>query len=242
MGHRLLILQTPQKTNSPQQRQVRHPAACGNGLWSCGWYCCCWCSLCPVAPLAGPDRRRQGIIHLRTSPWFFGLRSKLRFLILRKGFGVDHWNIVLRPRSVVRVVKGSPLRISLVSTSQRIWRIWQSTIVSFMDGLVETPSGCSLRRSSGCRFMVQILRANHYLPLGTMIHANGIPHLQTVWFMSMRAKEQQRFVFVGAQATLLSLPICQFQQGTGLSPWPNPNNQVGHCCSEGKICHAPTKI
>ena len=46
-------------------------------------------------PLAGPDRRRQGIIHLRTSPWFFGLRSKLRFLILRKGFGVDHWNIVL---------------------------------------------------------------------------------------------------------------------------------------------------
>ena len=42
-----------------------------------------------------------------------------------------------------------------------------------MDGLVETPSGCSLRRSSGCRFMVQILRAKDTTSANLRMPATG---------------------------------------------------------------------
>lgn len=67
-------------------------------------------------------------------------------------------------------------------------------------------------------------------------------HLQALWVVRRRAKEQVRFVPFVAQATFVSLPVCQLQKRLWRPQRPHIDGDSHNHCREGKITKHPIHI
>lgn len=67
-------------------------------------------------------------------------------------------------------------------------------------------------------------------------------HLQALWVVRRRAKEQVGFVPLVAQATFVSLPVCQLQKRLWLPQRPHIDGDSHDHCREGKITKHPIHI